>query len=65
MQTYDQALFDLYKSGQISYQDALSYADSTNDLRLMIKLDKNLDSDLGGQAGQGLQIESFDSGKSL
>ncbi|MGH9957047.1 MAG: type IV pili twitching motility protein PilT, partial [Pyrinomonadaceae bacterium] len=34
----DQALFDLYESGQITYEDALRYADSVNDLRLKIKL---------------------------
>lgn len=38
MQTFDQALFRLYVQDQISYQDALAYADSPNDLRLMIKL---------------------------
>jgi twitching motility protein PilU len=38
MQTFDQALFDLYEAGEISYQDALRNADSINDLRLQIKL---------------------------
>lgn len=38
MQSFDQALFDLYKKGLISYEAALSHADSANDLRLMIKL---------------------------
>ena len=38
MQTFDQSLFDLYESGQISYEDALRNADSVNDLRLKIKL---------------------------
>ncbi len=38
MQTFDQALYDLYKADQISYEDALLHADSPNDLRLMIKL---------------------------
>lgn len=38
MQTFDQALYDLYKAGEITYEDALLYADSSNDLRLMIKL---------------------------
>ncbi|HZR70982.1 MAG TPA: PilT/PilU family type 4a pilus ATPase [Burkholderiales bacterium] len=38
MQTFDQALFDLYESGKISYEDALRNADSVNDLRLAIKL---------------------------
>ena len=38
MQTFDQALFDLYESGQISYEDALRNADALNDLRLQLKL---------------------------
>jgi len=38
MQTFDQALYDLYAAGEITYEDALAYADSANDLRLMIKL---------------------------
>ena len=38
MQTFDQALFDLYSDGQITYEDALAHADSPNDLRLMIKM---------------------------
>lgn len=38
MQTFDQALFDLYEQGLISYEDALRNADSVNDLRLNIKL---------------------------
>ncbi len=38
MQTFDQALFDLYESGRISYEDTLRNADSVNDLRLEIKL---------------------------
>lgn len=38
MQTFDQALFDLYEARSISYQDALRNADSVNDLRLQIKL---------------------------
>jgi twitching motility protein PilU len=38
MQTFDQALFDLFESGRITYEDALRNADSVNDLRLNIKL---------------------------
>ncbi|HQY10068.1 MAG TPA: PilT/PilU family type 4a pilus ATPase, partial [Burkholderiaceae bacterium] len=38
MQTFDQALFDLFESHYISYADALRNADSVNDLRLQIKL---------------------------
>ena len=39
MQTFDQALFDLFESGRITYEDALRNADSLNDLRLRIKLE--------------------------
>ena len=38
MQTFDQALFDLYEANAITYEDALRNADSVNDLRLQIKL---------------------------
>jgi twitching motility protein PilU len=38
MQTFDQALFDLYEADKISYEDALRNADSMTDLRLAIKL---------------------------
>jgi twitching motility protein PilU len=38
MQTFDQALFDLYEQGRIGYEDALRFADSTNEVRLAIKL---------------------------
>lgn len=40
MQTFDMALYDLYKAGTIALDQALHHADSPNDLRLMIKLDK-------------------------
>jgi len=38
MQTFDQALFDLFENHQISFDDAIRNADSANDLRLQIKL---------------------------
>ena len=37
-QTFDQALFSLYKGGKISLENALINADSANNLRLKIKL---------------------------
>lgn len=37
LQTFDQALFSLYKDGVISYEEALVNADSANNLRLKIK----------------------------
>ena len=39
MQTFDQALFDLYEADQITLDDALKNADSANELRLKIKLE--------------------------
>ncbi|WP_138513746.1 PilT/PilU family type 4a pilus ATPase [Rhodoferax bucti] len=41
MQTFDQALFDLYEGHVITYEDALRNADSLNDLRLQIKLNSH------------------------
>jgi len=38
MQTFDQAIYTLYKAGEISYEDALKNSDSENEVRLMIKL---------------------------
>ena len=38
MQTFDQALFDLYETNMVTYEDAIRNADSVNDLRLQIKL---------------------------
>jgi len=47
MQTFDQALFNLYQLNEISYADAIHHADSPNDLRLMIKLKGGKDIDAG------------------
>jgi len=53
MQTFDQALFDLYEADQITYDDALRYADSQNELRLRIKLE--------GKAAEGKEaLEGLD-----
>jgi len=47
MQTFDQALYDLFEAQLITYEDALRNADSVNDIRLNIKLNsqraRNLD----------------------
>ena len=53
MQTFDQALEDLYNDGKISYEEALRNADSVNDLRLSIKLK--------GNAGDGNQNDPLSS----
>ncbi|MGP1715852.1 MAG: PilT/PilU family type 4a pilus ATPase [Methylophilus sp.] len=42
MQTFDQALFELYEESKITYDDALRNADSVNDLRLKIKLNSKI-----------------------
>lgn len=39
MQTFDQALFQLIESRQITVQEAFRHADSVNDLRLRLKLE--------------------------
>jgi twitching motility protein PilU len=59
MQTFDQALFKLYKENKVTYDDALISADSANDLRLMIKLDSEHDF-MGEAARGGLSIETDD-----
>ncbi|OGS97676.1 MAG: type IV pili twitching motility protein PilT [Gallionellales bacterium RIFCSPLOWO2_02_60_31] len=51
MQTFDQALFDLYESGAISYEEALKNADSVNDLRLRIKLQSKSSTDRDVMSG--------------
>jgi len=44
MKTFDQALYELYREGEITQEDAIHYADSANEVRLMIKLkDSDLD----------------------
>jgi twitching motility protein PilU len=61
MQTFDQALFDLYESGGITYEDALAHADSPNDLRLMIKLRSETDADYLKNAADELSIQEDES----
>ena len=51
MQTFDQALFDLYDTDQISYEEALKNADSLNDLRLNIKLNSRKSKDRDVMSG--------------
>jgi twitching motility protein PilU len=57
MQTFDQALYNLYSQGEITYEDALLYADSANDLRLMIKLGSETDGEHLSSMAQGLSLE--------
>ena len=57
MQTFDQALYKLYSDGEITYDNALAYADSANDLRLMIKLASEGDGDHLSSLTEGLSLE--------
>ncbi|HLS99744.1 MAG TPA: PilT/PilU family type 4a pilus ATPase [Porticoccaceae bacterium] len=57
MQTFDQALYDLYTQGEITYEDAMMHADAPNDLRLMIKLGAETSSSSLDSATRGLSIE--------
>jgi twitching motility protein PilU len=45
MKTFDSALFDLYKAGRISHEEALKNADSKNNLRLRIQLSEGNNED--------------------
>jgi twitching motility protein PilU len=59
MQTFDQALYRLYSEGEITYEAALSHADSPNDLRLMIKLGADANPDpMASVAGLTLEEDS-------
>lgn len=60
MQTFDQSLYKLYAEGAISYENALAYADSANDLRLMIKLGSDLSEDKLAQGASKLSLEMTD-----
>jgi len=61
MQTFDQAIFDLYMSDQITYEDALKNADSENEVRLMIKLGPKGDA-IADTGGLAIQPDEDDSG---
>jgi twitching motility protein PilU len=58
MITFDQALFNLFEAGAITYEDALRNADSVNDLRLRVKLESKVakSADLMDEVGH-LQME--------
>jgi twitching motility protein PilU len=56
MQTFDQALFQLYEDGAISYEEALRNADSKNELRLKIKLQSKREFDDSAQHAESLAL---------
>jgi twitching motility protein PilU len=65
MKTFDQALFDLFEQGSISYEDALRNADSKNELRLRVKLESKRENK-PIETGDDLQIaEDAQQGKNF
>ncbi len=57
MQTFDSALFKLYKEGRIGLEEALKNADSPNNLRLRINLSETAPQSAGAGLGAGLSLE--------
>lgn len=60
MQTFDSALFMLYRDGRISLDEALRNADSANNLRLKIKFHDQGQSKQASADGIGLSLEDID-----
>ena len=63
MKTFDQALFELYEAGIISYEDALRNADSKNELRLRVKLESKREMKSPDDGSQSLEILEEEEGK--
>ncbi|MFC4727707.1 PilT/PilU family type 4a pilus ATPase [Coralloluteibacterium thermophilus] len=59
MKTFDQALFELYQAGEISYEDALRHADSQNEVRLKIKLAQGGDAHTLSQGLDGVELSEI------
>jgi twitching motility protein PilU len=57
MQTFDQALFDLFEDGAISYEEAMRNADSQNELRLRIKLQSKREAATAKVQGESLALQ--------
>jgi twitching motility protein PilU len=60
MQTFDQALFQLYEDGTISYEEAMRNADSKNELRLRIKLESKRELDASAEQAESLALQEED-----
>jgi twitching motility protein PilU len=65
MQTFDQALFNLYEDGTITYEEAMRNADSKNELRLRIKLESKRDSSIADQQAKSLRIIEEDTAQTF
>jgi twitching motility protein PilU len=60
MQTFDQALFDLYEQSIITYEEAMRNADSKNELRLRVKLESKRDASIADDQAKSLNIMDED-----
>ncbi|MES1192457.1 MAG: PilT/PilU family type 4a pilus ATPase [Steroidobacter sp.] len=56
MITFDQALYELYEAGTISYEEALRNADSKNEVRLRIKLESKREMVVSEEGAHSLRI---------
>jgi len=65
MQTFDQALFNLYEEGTVTYEEAMRNADSKNELRLRIKLESKRDSSIADQQSESLRIMEDDTAQTF
>jgi twitching motility protein PilU len=63
MKTFDQSLYELYESNQITYEEALRNADSKNELRLRVKLESRREDKLSHEQASSLRIEDESEGK--
>jgi len=63
MQTFDQAIYDLYLANEITYEEALKNADSQNEIRLKIKLGPKDGEEIAGDIdGLAIQPDEDESG---
>ena len=65
MQTFDQALFQLYEEEIISYEEAMRNADSKNELRLNIRLNSKREGGLTAEQAASLKIMEEESGETM
>jgi twitching motility protein PilU len=56
MITFDKCMFNMYKEGKVSYDDALRHADSANEVRLMIKMDEGGDAETLARGLAGVEV---------
>ena len=63
MNTFDQALFDLFEHGLISYEEAMKNADSKNEIRLRIKLESQRAAKDPTAVDEGLALADEDAGE--